>query len=114
MKKLIFILICAAAFFALCFMAEGETHYAYSNDPDESSLTILYAGVCVATMVLGPCFRPVAMIISFAIGASISAFLFGVEAFVTYGICMLIISTTVYFEPEIRKMVSCLWTDDEE
>lgn len=113
MKKIAFFIICAIAFFALCFMAEGETHYAYSNDPDESSLTILYAGVCVATMVLGPCFRPVAMFFTFAVGACVSVLTFGLDAFLAYAVCTAVISTTVHFDPEIRDMISCLWKADE-
>lgn len=116
MKKIIFFVLCTAVFMVLCYVAGADAGESCleSFDPDEPALTMLYAGVCVAIMVLGPCFRPAAMMVAVFIGGAISILTFGIDAFIAFVLSTAIVSATVRFEPEIRKMVSCLWTDDEE
>lgn len=111
-EKVITIVMCLVAFLTLCAVIDSPFQEV-PNDPDGNVWPMCIAFFCVLTMVLGPVFKPLVMILCLIAG-TVTAIYCGTMAFAAYAVCAACISSMVRFNPQVQDMIRSLWKADEE
>ena len=110
-EKIIFIIVCAVAFFSLCAVIESP-FAEVPNDPEGESWPMCIAFFLLVTMVIAAVLSPIGMLVCSAIG-TVAAIFCGMPAFVIYVVYAIGISVLVKLNPQVRDMICSLWEEEK-